>query len=85
MSLPWKKRVSLKKMTECRYGNNKAQAVCCAIAKDLAKELREDIDLQEIHYSMGVVSRHGGAGFEELLDKLFLWGDLNRIWFDTKF
>lgn len=85
MSLPWKKHVSLKKMTECCYGKTKAQAVCCAIAKDLAKELREDRDLQEIHYDMGTIGRHGGAGFEQLLDKLFLWGDLNRIWFDTKF
>lgn len=85
MSLPWKKRVSLKKMTECCYGKTKAQAVCCAIAKDLVKELREDRDLQEIHYDMGTIGRHGGAGFGQLLDKLFLWGDLNRIWFDTKF
>lgn len=85
MSLPWKKLVSLKKMTECCCGKTKAQAVCCAIAKDLAKELREDRDLQEIHYDMGTIGRHGGAGFEQLLDKLFIWGDLNRIWFDTKF
>lgn len=85
MSLPWKKRVSLKKMTECCYGKTKAQAVCCAIAKDLAKELRDDIDLREIHYDMGTIGRHGGAGFEQLLDKLILWGDLNRIWFDMKF
>ena len=85
MSLPWKKRVSLKKMTECCYGKTKAQAVCCAIAKDLAKELREDRDLQEIHYDMGTIGSHGGAGFEQLLDNLIVWGDLNRIWFDMKF
>lgn len=85
MSLPWKKRVSLKKMTECCYGKTKAQAVCCAIAKDLAKEYRDDIDLQEIHYSMGLVGKNGGEDFDKLLNELFLWGDLNRIWFDTKF
>lgn len=85
MSLPWKKHVSLKKMTECCYGKTKAQAVCCAIAKDLAKELRDDIDLREIHYSMGLFGKNGGEDFDKLLNELFLWGDLNRIWFDTKF
>lgn len=85
MSLPWKKRVSLKRMTKCAYDSTKAQTLCCILAKNLAKELREDRDLQEIHYDMGTIGRHGGAGFEQLLDKLFLWGDLNRIWFDTKF
>lgn len=85
MSLPWKKRISLKRMTKCTYDSTKAQTLCCIIVKDLAKELREDRDLQEIHDSIGVIGRHGGAGFEQLLDKLFLWGDLNRIWFDTKF
>ena len=85
MSLPWKKRVSLKKMTECCYGKTKAQAVCRAIAKDLAKELRDDIDLREIHCSMGLFGKNGGGDFDKLLNELFLWGDLNRIWFDTKF
>ena len=85
MSLPWKKRVSLKRMTKCACDSTKAQNLCCILAKDLAKELREDRDLQEIHYGMGTIGRHGGEGFEQLLDKLFLWGDLNRVWFDTKF
>ena len=85
MSLPWKKRVSLKRMTKCRYDSTKAQTLRCIIARDLTKELREDTDLCEIYDGIGGIGRHGGAGFEELLDKLFLWGDLNRIWFDTKF
>lgn len=85
MSLPWKKRVSLERMTKCTYDSTKAQTLCCILAKDLAKELREDRDLQEIHYDIGTIGRHGRAGFDQLLDKLFLWGDLNRIWFDTKF
>ena len=85
MSLPWKKRISIKEVTDWRTDKMKAQVVCCAIILQLVKEYREDTDLQEIYHSMCLVGKSGGEDFDKLLEKLFLWGDLNRIWFDTKF